>query len=203
MQTSIWNAHYMCRSMQEYVCVRSPFRGCFRWIEKNAKKLKRTMFQQSAANLSFFTYRLHNEMLDKKINSIHDCQDYIKLFNFSESKFQEISSLPRTARVQYFEKRMAVIIQPLCMLAHARSHSRRSNLVTHAIGQVTKIFSITFTANFRFKLAIWWGWHETSDYLGGAPSKRFATLRNVPINSASSSSLVLPSALGPVSRKSR
>ena len=101
------------------------------------------MFQQSAANLSFFTYRLHNEMLDKKINSIHDCQDYIKLFNFSESKFQEISSLPRTARVQYFEKRMAVIIQPLCMLAHARSHSRRSNLVTHAIVQVRKIFSIT------------------------------------------------------------
>ena len=59
--------------------------------------------------------------------------------------------------MQYFEKRMAVIIQPLCMLDHARSHSRRSNLVTHAIGQVREIFvifSITFTANFRFKLAI-------------------------------------------------
>ena len=162
------------------------------------------MFQQSAANLSFFAYRPHNEMLDKKINSTHDCLDHIKLFNFWESKFQEISPLPRTrqrsraARVQYFKKRIAVIVQPLCMLAQARSHSRRSNLVTHAIGQVRKIFSITFTANFRFKLAIWWGWHETSDYLGGAPSKRFATLRNVPINSASSSSLVLPSALGPV-----
>ena len=24
MQASIWNAHYMCRSMQEYVSVRSP-----------------------------------------------------------------------------------------------------------------------------------------------------------------------------------
>ena len=55
------------------------------------------MFQQSAANLSFFTYRLHNEMLDKEINSTHDCLDYIKLFNFWESKFQDISSLPRTA----------------------------------------------------------------------------------------------------------
>ena len=113
------------------------------------------MFQQSAANLSFFAYRPHNEMLDKKINSTHDCLDHIKLFNFWESKFQEISPLPRTsARVQYFKKRIAVIVQPLCMLAQARSHSRRSNLVTHAIGQVTKIFSITFTANFRFKLAI-------------------------------------------------
>ena len=48
------------------------------------------MFQQSAANLNFFPYRLHNEMLDKKINSTHDCLDYIKLFNFWESKFQEI-----------------------------------------------------------------------------------------------------------------
>ena len=118
------------------------YRGCFRWIGKNAKKLKRTMFQQSAANLNFFPYRLHNEILDKKINSTHDCQDYIKLFNFWESKFQEISPLPRTA-FACFEKRMAIIVQPLCMLAKARSHSRRSNLVTHAIGQVTKIFSIT------------------------------------------------------------
>ena len=156
-------------------------RGCFSWIGKNVKKLKRAMFQQSAANLSFFAYRLHNEMLDKKINSTHDCQDYIKLFNFWESKFQvlEISPLPRTA-LACFEKRMAIIIQPLCKLAHARSHSRRSNLVTHAIGQERKIFSITFTANFRFKLAIWWAWHETSDYLGGAPSKWFATLWNDP-----------------------
>ena len=72
-------------------------RGCFRWIGKNAKKLKRTMFKQSAAKLNFFPYRLHNEMLDKKINSTHDCQDYIKLFNFWESKFKEISPLPRTA----------------------------------------------------------------------------------------------------------
>ena len=72
-------------------------RGCFRWIGKNAQKLKRTMFQQSAAKLNFFPYRLHNEMLDKKINSSHDCLDYIKLFNFWESKFQDISSLPRTA----------------------------------------------------------------------------------------------------------
>ena len=55
------------------------------------------MFQQSAAKLNFFPYRLHNEMLDKKINSSHDCLDYIKLFNFWESKFQDISSLPRTA----------------------------------------------------------------------------------------------------------
>ena len=54
------------------------------------------MFKQSAANLSFFAYRPHNEMLDKKINSTHDCLDYIKLFNSWESKFQEISPLPRT-----------------------------------------------------------------------------------------------------------
>ena len=27
------------------------------------------MFQQSAANLNFFPYRLHNETLDKKINA--------------------------------------------------------------------------------------------------------------------------------------
>ena len=55
------------------------------------------MFQQSAANLSFFAYRPHNEMLDKKINLTHDCLDHIKLFNFWESKFQEISPLPRTS----------------------------------------------------------------------------------------------------------
>ena len=91
------------------------------------------MFQQSAANLSFFAYRPHNEMLDKKINSTHDCLDYIKLFNFWESKFHHFRVLD-SARVQYFKKRIAVIVQPLCMLAHARSHSRRSNLVTHAIG---------------------------------------------------------------------
>ena len=84
---------YPFAHLQKYL-----YRGCFRWIGKNAKKLKRTMFQQSAANLSFFAYRLHNEMLDKKINSTHDCLDYIKLFNFWESKFQEISPLPRTAR---------------------------------------------------------------------------------------------------------
>ena len=69
------------------------------------------MFQQSA-------YRLHNEMLDKKINSTHDCQDYIKLFNFSILGVEisrNFTTSVYSARVQYFEKRMAVIIQPLCM----------------------------------------------------------------------------------------
>ena len=53
------------------------------------------MFQQSAANLNFFPYRLHNEMLDKKINSTHDCQDYYNSFaveisrNFTTSAYTE------------------------------------------------------------------------------------------------------------------
>ena len=37
-------------------------------------------------------------MLDKKINSTHDCLDYIKLFNFWAYKFQDISPLPRTGQ---------------------------------------------------------------------------------------------------------
>ena len=51
------------------------------------------MFQQSATNLNFFPYRLHNETLDKKINSTHDCQDYYNSFgveisrNFTTSAF--------------------------------------------------------------------------------------------------------------------
>ena len=59
MQASIQNAHYMCRSICKSTypfahLYKNLHRGCFRWIGKNAKKLKRTMFQQSAANLSFF-----------------------------------------------------------------------------------------------------------------------------------------------------
>ena len=55
-------------------------------IEKDNVSAER----RQSSFLWFFTYRLHNEMLDKKINSTHDCLDYIKLFNFWESKFQEI-----------------------------------------------------------------------------------------------------------------
>ena len=65
------------------------------------------MFQQSAANLNFFPYRLHNETLDKKINSTHDCQDYYNSLGV------EISPLPHSLPHTY-SKRMAVINQPLC-----------------------------------------------------------------------------------------
>ena len=43
------------------------------------------MFQQSVANLIFFPYRLHNETLDKKINSTHDYQDYYNSFGVETS----------------------------------------------------------------------------------------------------------------------
>ena len=62
-------------------------------IEKDNVSAER----RQASFLWFFAYRLHNEMLDKKINSTHDCQDYIKVFNFWESKLKEISPFPRTA----------------------------------------------------------------------------------------------------------
>ena len=53
------------------------------------------MFQQSAANLNFFPYRLHNETLDKKINSTHDCHDY---YNSLGVEISRNSPLPH-----YFE----------------------------------------------------------------------------------------------------
>ena len=81
------------------------------------------MFQQSAANLSFFAYRPHNEMLDKKINSTHDCLDYIKLFNFWESKFQEISPLPRT------RQRSRAVLQK----AHGSNYSAAVHVSPRAI----------------------------------------------------------------------
>ena len=65
------------------------------------------MFQQSAANLNFFPYRLHNEMLDKKINSTHDCQDYYNSFaveisrNFTTSAYTEHTQ--HTQHTQDFE----------------------------------------------------------------------------------------------------
>ena len=81
------------------------------------------MFQQSAANLSFFAYRPHNEMLDKKINSTHDCLDHIKLFNFWESKFQDISPLPRT------RQRSRAVLQK----AHSSNYSAAVHVRPRAI----------------------------------------------------------------------
>ena len=78
----------------------------FRWIGKNAKKLTKTVFQQSAANLNFFPYRLHNETLDKKINLTHDCQDHDNPFGAEMSRNFTTSAF-------IYPKRMAVINQPL------------------------------------------------------------------------------------------
>ena len=69
------------------------------------------MFQQSAANLHFFPYRLHNEMLDKKINSSHDCQDYYNSFAVEISRNLTTSAY---TVLRISSKRMAVINQPLC-----------------------------------------------------------------------------------------
>ena len=80
----------------------------------NAKKLKRTTFQQSAANLNFFPYRLHNETLDKKINSTHDCQDYYNSLGVEISRNFATSALLE-ALLRIYTKRMAVINQPLGM----------------------------------------------------------------------------------------
>ena len=85
-------------------------RGCFRWIGKNAKKLKRTIFQQSAANLNFFPYRLHNETLSKKINSTHVCQDYYNSLGVEISGHFTTSAYPI---LRIYSERMAVINQPL------------------------------------------------------------------------------------------
>ena len=67
------------------------------------------MFQQSAANLNFFPYRLHNETLDKKINSTHDCQDYYNSFGVEISR-----NFTTSALLRIYSKRMAVTNQPLC-----------------------------------------------------------------------------------------
>ena len=97
-------SRYKFAHLHKYLC-----RGCFRWIGKNAKKLKRTMFQQSAANLNFFSYRLHNETLDKKINSTHDCQDYYNSLGVTISR-----NFTTSALLRIYSKRMTVINQPLC-----------------------------------------------------------------------------------------
>ena len=113
MHGGIWNApisarvgtvDYKFAHLHKYLR-----RGCFRWIGKNAKKLKRTTFRQSAANLNFFPYRLHNETLDKKINSTHDCQAYYNFLGVEISRHFSTSALLRI-----YSKRMAVTNQPLC-----------------------------------------------------------------------------------------
>ena len=71
------------------------------------------MFQQSAANLNFFSYRLHNETLDKKINSTHDCQDYYNSLGVEISRNFTTSAFNAQLLLRVYSKRMAVINQPL------------------------------------------------------------------------------------------